>query len=53
MDEKEYDFKVCEWPRVKTDLPGTCHCVVCVDIRNKMRACMEDILFDNLEQDGR
>ena len=51
VDEKEYDFEAYEWPWMKTDVPATCHCVVCVHARNKMRVCMEDILFDNLEQD--
>jgi len=52
VDEKEYDFDAYEWPWTKTDVPGTCHCLVCVHVRNKMRVCMEDILSDNLELDG-
>jgi len=45
VDEKEYDFEAYEWPWVKTDVRGTCHCLVCVCvcvcvyIRNKNK-CM-------------
>jgi len=49
---KNMFFDAYECPWMKTDLPGTCPCVVCVHICKKTPVCMEDMLFDNLEQDG-